>query len=122
MIWVVSPDSDTRRLIALNLSKRGLGVLEIRPQDGPVPLDLAQDRPSCPEPQLIILDVGSLDEPGWKVAGALRQTLGIQGTTMILLLSAAPAAKRLASLQPVRWLEKPLAMDALLAQVWESLA
>jgi hypothetical protein len=40
---------------------------------------------------------------------------------MILLLSTAPAARRLVPLQPVRWLEKPLAMDVLLALVRESL-
>lgn len=40
---------------------------------------------------------------------------------MILLLSAAPTARRLTPLQPVRWLEKPLAMDVLLALVRQSL-
>ncbi len=111
-IWVISPDPDTRRLIGLNLNKRGFGVLETSPQDGLVP--------SGTEPLIIILDMDPPGESGWQAAGVLRQSPGLQGAPMILLLSAAPAASRLVSLQPVRWLEKPLAMDVLLALVRES--
>jgi len=129
MIWVISPDPDTRRLIGLNLSKRGFGVLETSLQDGPVPFGGVypersrgtQDRPSGAEPLLIILDVDPPDESGWEAASALRQSPGLQETPMILLLSAAPATRRLVPLQPVRWLEKPLAMDGLLALVRQSL-
>jgi len=128
-IWVISPDPDTRRLIGLNLNKRGFGVLETSPQDGLVPFGGvypeqsrgAQDRPSGAEPRLIILDMDPPGELGWEAATALRQSPRLQGTPMILLLSAAPAARRLVPLQPVRWLEKPLAMDALLALVRQSL-
>jgi DNA-binding response OmpR family regulator len=112
-IWVISPDPDTRRLIGLNLNKRGFGVLETSPQDGLVP--------SGTEPLLIILDVDPPDEAGWEAASTLRQSPGLQETPMILLLSAAPATRRLVPLQPVRWLEKPLAMDGLLALVRQSL-
>ena len=128
-IWVISPDPDTRRLIGLNLSKRGFGVLETSPQDRLVPFGGvypersrgAQDRPSGAEPLLIILDMEPPGESGWEAASVLRQRPELQETPMILLLSAAPAARRLISLQPVRWLEKPLAMDVLLALVRESL-
>jgi len=129
MIWIISPDPDTRRLIGLNLDKRGFGVLETSPQDRLAPFGGvypersrgAQDRPSGAEPLLIILDVEPPGESGWEAASALRQIPGLQETPMILLLSAAPATRRLVPLQPVRWLEKPLAMDALLALVRESL-
>jgi len=120
-IWVISPDPDTRRLIGLNLNKRGFGVLETSLQDGLVPFGFAQDRPSGAEPQLIILDVDPPNESGWETASTLRQIPGLQETPMILLLSAAPAARRLVPLQPVRWLEKPLDMNALLALVRQSL-
>ena len=112
-IWVISPDPDTRRLVGLNLSKRGFGVLETSPQDGLVP--------SGAEPLIIILDVDPPDESGWEAASVLRQSPGLQGTPMILLLSAAPTARRLVPLQPVRWMEKPLDMNALLALVRQSL-
>ena len=121
MIWVISPDPDTRRLIGLNLNKRGLGVLETSPQDMLPPYGFAQDRPSGAESLLIILDVEPPGESGWEAASVLRQSPGLQETPMILLLSAAPATRRLVPLQPVRWLEKPLAMDVLLALVRESL-
>lgn len=112
-IWIISPDPDTRRLIGLNLNKRGLGVLETSPQD--------RLEPSGREPQLIILDMDQPDESDWEAANALRRRPGIQETPMILLLAAAPSARRLVPLQPVRWLEKPLAMDALLDLVRQSL-
>ncbi len=114
MVWVISPDPDTRRLIGLNLSKRGLRILEASPQ-GELALSGAK-------PHLIILDVDAPDESGWEAASALRQSPWLQGVPLILLLAAAPTASRLVPLQPVRWLEKPLAMDALLALVRESVA
>ncbi len=112
-IWIISPDPDTRRLIRLNLKKRGMSVLETSPQDGL--------KPSRAEPQLIILDMDQPDESDWEAASALRRCPGVQGAPMILLLAAAPSARRLVSLRPVRWLEKPLAMDALLDLVRQSL-
>ncbi len=112
-IWIISPDPDTQRLIRLNLNKRGLGVLETSPQD--------RLMPSRAEPQLIILDMDQPDESDWEAANALRRRPGIQETPMILLLAAAPSARRLVPLRPVRWLEKPLAMDALLDMVRQSL-
>ena len=113
LIWVISPDPDTQRLIALNLKKRGFGVLEACLQDEPAPTGV--------EPQLIILDVDQPGESGWEAAGALRQGSGAQEVPMILLLPSAPSTRRLTPFQPVRWLEKPLDMDALLILVRQSL-
>jgi len=113
LIWVISPDPDTRRLIGLNLKKRRFGVLEACPQDRPAPRGVA--------PQLIILDVDPPGESGWEAAATLRQSSGVQGVPMVLLLPSAPATRRLTPLQPVRWLEKPLDMDTLLALVRQSL-
>ncbi len=113
MVWIISPDPDTRRLIGLNLSKRGFRILEASPQDGVV-------SPS-EKPQLVILDVEPPDESGWQTARKLRRSSWTQDVPLILLLSSAPAPRRLAPFQPVRWLEKPLAIDALLTLVRESL-
>jgi len=114
LIWIISPDPDSRRLIGLNLNKREFCILEASPQNGLVT--------SCADPQLIILDVEPPDESGWEAASALRQSPRLQGVPLILVLADAPTASRLVPLQPVRWLEKPLAIDALLALVRESLA
>lgn len=114
MVWVISSDPDTRRLIGLNLSKRGLRMLKTSTQVGLVP--------SGAQPHLIILDIDPSDESGWEAATALRHSSWLQGVPLILVLAAAPTASRLVPLRPVHWMEKPLAMDALLALVRESLA
>ncbi len=114
LVWVISSDSDARRLIGLNLSKRGLQTREISPQD-----ELA---PSGAEPHLIILDSGPDDRVDWRAATALRQDPRLREVPLLLILTAAPALSRLVPLQPVRWLEKPLAMDALVAEVRDSLS
>lgn len=113
MVWVISPDPDTRRLIGLNLTKRGFRTLEVSSQRE-VPL-------SSEKPQLIVLDVDPLDESGWEAVEAVRHSPWAQGVPLVLLASAAPTANQLATLQPVHWVEKPLTMDALLALVRERL-
>ena len=113
-IWIISPDSQTRRLIGLNLTKRGFQTLEMAP---------SQELPSsCERPQLVILDVEPPDESGWEVVRVLRQQPQTREVPLILLLSAAPTTGQLSACQPVHWVEKPLAIDALLALVRESLA
>ena len=112
--WVISPDPDTRRLIGLNLSKRGLDVTTAASQ-GEVPFSDAK-------PHVIILDVVLPDEVGWETAGALRESPQLQGVPLILVLAAAPSARWLIPLQPVHWVEKPLAVGALLALVRQGLA
>lgn len=113
-VWVISSDSDTRRLIGLNLSKRGLCLQEMSPQ--------GELESSGATPQLIILDVDPRGESGWKEAKALRQNPRLSDVPLILILSAAPAPSLLVPFQLVRWVEKPLAMDVLLSLVRKSLA
>jgi DNA-binding response OmpR family regulator len=114
MVWVISSDSDTRRLIGLNLSKRGLGHQEMPSQKDIAASDAA--------PHLIILDENAHGEMCWKEVQALRQNPRFLDVPLILILSAAPAPSLLLPLQPVRWVEKPLSMDVLLSQVQRSLA
>ncbi|HSR33501.1 MAG TPA: hypothetical protein VLY63_23285 [Anaerolineae bacterium] len=114
MVWVISSDSDTRRLIGLNLSKRGLCLQEMSSQGEMVR--------SGASPELIILDEDPHGRAGWKEAKALRRYPRLPDVPLILIVSTAPTPSQLVSLQPVRWVEKPLAMDILLALVQESLA
>ncbi len=114
VIWVISSDPDIRRLIAMNLKKRGLHILGTTPEEGIL-------LPG-PEPQLIILDLNTLEETEWRIASQLREKHGTDGTPIILLLSKAPPTRFLSSLQPARWLEKPLDMNALLSSIRVSLA
>ena len=114
LVWVISSDSDARRLIGLNLSKRGLQTREISPKD-----ELA---PSGAEPHLIILDSDPAAKVDWRAATALRQDPRLREVPLLLILAAPPTSSRLVPLQPVRWVEKPLDMDALVSLVRESLA
>lgn len=114
VIWVISSDPEIRRLITINLKKRGLHILDATPE--------ADILLPGPEPQLIILDLNALEEPEWKIACRLREQHGTNGTTLILLLSKAPTTRFLSLLQPVRWLEKPLDMKALLSLIRLSMA
>ena len=114
-IWVISADPEIRRLIALNLTKRGFRILELAlPISSP---------PSGEPPRLIIvdLDVEPSDTSGWQAVETLRQHPITQTVPVLLLLSAPPRAEQLNAYQPARWVEKPFAMDVLLRAVRESL-
>ena len=115
-IWVMSADPEIRRLIALNLSKRGFHIVEsVFPAPSP---------PASETPQLVIVDfnAGPSEAHDWEAAQALRQYPVARTAPMLLLLSAPPRAEQLGALQPARWLEKPLAVDTLLNVVRESLS
>jgi DNA-binding response OmpR family regulator len=113
VVWIIGPDFDTQRLIELNLSKRGIRVVKAFPES-----DLAFP---AVDPQLIILDIDLPDKSGWATVSALRQHPRLQGVPLILILAYAPATSRLVPLRPVRWVEKPVAVGALLTLVRESL-
>jgi DNA-binding response OmpR family regulator len=112
-VWIISCDPDTRRLISLNLNRRGFQIQEFLSQE---------ELPSSgARPQLIILDASLPDEPDWEAIGALRRLPSTKEVPLILLLADPPAASRLAPFQPVRWVEKPLAIDVLLLVAREEL-
>jgi DNA-binding response OmpR family regulator len=111
LVWVISSDFDTRRLIALNLDKRGYRVREAPSQN-----ELAT---SDEVPQLIVLDMNPPAESWRDAALALRQRDNSRKPPLILILPAAPTTRQLRDLQPVYWIEKPVAVDALLAVVRE---
>jgi DNA-binding response OmpR family regulator len=112
-VWIISHDPDTRRLISLNLNRRGFQIQEFS-SPGELPSSGAR-------PLLIFLDANLPDEPDWEAIGVLRQVPSTSGVTLILLLADAPATSRLAPFQPVRWIEKPLAIDTLLLVAREEL-
>ncbi|RME48460.1 MAG: hypothetical protein D6791_03255 [Chloroflexi bacterium] len=113
-VWVVSSDSEARRLIGLNLMKRGFNIVEASLEDG-LP---ASNAP----PRLVIVDVSLTSASGQEVVDSLRRIPGVEGVPLVLLLSTAPTAGQLAAFQPARWLEKPLDMDSLLTLVRECMA
>lgn len=112
-VWVISADPDIRHLIGLNLSKRGFQATEVTGLDMPLS--------PWAKPDLIVLDVEPPDESGWATAEALRRRPWAQEVPLLLLLAAVPTTGQLAALQPACWVEKPLAMEALLTLVRETL-
>jgi DNA-binding response OmpR family regulator len=72
-------------------------------------------------PDVIVLDVNLPDLTGWEILRRLtaadRQRVGV------IVISAAPIAqKRIQEFQPLRWLQKPFPMDALVRLVGEASA
>lgn len=72
-------------------------------------------------PYLIALDVDPPGESAWESVKLLRQSARTQDVPLILLLAVAPTASQIASLQPVHWVKKPLAIDEFLALVRDSI-
>ena len=117
-IWVISPHPSTRQLIGLNLAKRGFHTLEI-PRGAPSRGDL-----ELPEgkPDVVILDVDPPNELDETAVQVIRERSELQQVPLLLILADAPSNSSLARLQPVQWARKPLAIDALLTTVRETLA
>ena len=112
-VWVISPYPTTRRMIGLNLSKRGFAVLEAaRPEEL---------FPSATAPQLILMDIGAPGDLGWDAAEGVRGVAALKRVPLVLLVADAPAMSQLIALQPARWVAKPVDADALLSEVWQSL-
>lgn len=113
LVWVISPHTATRQLLGLNLSKRGLRILEAA-----LPGEL---QPADAEPQLIVIDVEPPDESGWAAVDAVRQAPALRHVPLVVLVARAPTIGRLVSLRPARWVQKPVDTDVLLSEVWKSL-
>ena len=112
---VMSRDAEIRRVIALNLRKRGMRCAELTAPPG-------EPEPRAVKPQVIILDVepgGGLD---WETARTLRRMAWLQGVPLVVIVAAMLPASQLAALSPVYAVRRPLALDELLGQVRQSLA
>lgn len=107
-------DLEVRRLIRLNLHKRGLQAREVD--------SLVSVSPASEAPDLIIVDVDTPYSQEWEEVRAWRQSQGGGEVPLIVLFSIAPSERYLASVAPAWWLEKPFAMESLLALVWDMLA
>ena len=115
LAWVMSRDAEIRRVIALNLRKRGMRCAELTAPPG-------ESEPPAAMPQVIILDVepgGGLD---WETARTLRRVAWLQGVPLVVIVAAMLPASQLAALSPVYAVRRPLALDELLTQVRVALA
>ncbi len=107
---VVVEDADAlRRVIVLNLRRRGCRVREATTAAEAI----AELREELPD--LLLLDIFLPDRSGWDVLRELRQR-GIEVPT-IVLSAVRVTQSRLGEFHPLAYLPKPFPLDALLRLV-----
>jgi DNA-binding response OmpR family regulator len=109
-VLVVEDEATLRRVIARNLTGRGLAVREADCADAAVGA-VAQERPD-----LILLDINLPDRTGWDVLRELRRRQNEIPTIVISAVRANPS--RLAEFHPLAYLPKPFPIEALLRLVF----
>ncbi len=109
-VLIVEDEAVLRRIIAINLSSRGLRVREAETAEAAV-VAVAQERPD-----LILLDINLPDRTGWDVLRELRRRETEVPTIVISAVRANPS--RLAEFHPLAYLPKPFPIEALLRLVF----
>jgi DNA-binding response OmpR family regulator len=111
-VLLVEDEPTFRRVIARNLSGRGLQVREVGTADEAVAVSTA-DRPD-----LMLLDINLPDRSGWDVMRELRK-LGIDVPT-IVVSAVRVNQSRLEEFRPMAYLPKPFPLEALLRLVFRT--
>src|SRR6202165_1150340 len=111
-VLLVEDEVTFRRVIARNLSGRGLLVREVGTADEAVAVSIA-DRPD-----LMLLDINLPDHTGWDVMRKLHR-IGIDATT-ILDSTVRASQSRLEEFHPMAYLPKPFPLEALLRLVFRT--
>src|ERR1700687_2374895 len=109
-VLLVEDEATFRRVIARNLSGRGLHVREVGTAGEAVDVTTA-DRPD-----LMLLDINLPDRSGWDVMRELRR-LGIEVPT-IVVSAVRVNQSRLEEFHPLAYLPKPFPLEALLRLVF----
>jgi len=111
-VLLVEDEATFRRVIARNLSGRGLLVREVGTADEAVAVSTAH------RPDLMLLDINLPDHSGWDVMRELRQ-LGIDVPT-IVVSAVRVSQSRLEEFHPMAYLPKPFPLEALLRLVFRT--
>jgi DNA-binding response OmpR family regulator len=109
-VLIVEDEATLRRVVARNLTGRGLSVSEAESAAAAVGV-VAQERPD-----LILLDINLPDRTGWDVLRELRRQDIEIPTIVISAVRANPS--RLAEFHPLAYLPKPFPIEALLRLVF----
>ena len=105
-VVVVEDETTLRRIIARNLTSRGIRVREAA--SAAEALRLAAESP----PDLLLLDINLPDRSGWDVLRELRRR-GIEVPT-IVVSAVQVSADRLREFRPLCYLPKPFPIESLL--------
>jgi len=108
-VVIVEDDVTLRRIIARNLTQRGVLVTETGSAEE------AMDAVQVERPDLFLLDVNLPNRSGWDVLRDLRRR-GIEVPTVIISAVRANPS-RLEGFQPLAYLPKPFPLEALLRLV-----
>jgi DNA-binding response OmpR family regulator len=108
-VLVVEDEAPLRRVVARNLTSRGVEVLEAGTAREAV---LAT---SSGHPDLLLLDINLPDQTGWDVLRELKRGGNEVPTVIISAVRVSPG--RLDEFHPVAYLPKPFLIDALLRLV-----
>ncbi len=111
-ILVVEDEPTVRRVIARNLTRRGLMAVAVDSADGALRAVAAE------LPDLMLLDINLPDRTGWDVMRELRAR-GIEVPT-IVVSAVRVSPDRLDEFQPLAYLPKPFLLEALLRLVLNS--
>src|SRR5215470_8538671 len=109
-VLIVEDEATLRRIVARNLTGRGLQVREADSAEAAVGA-VAEERPD-----LLLLDINLPDRTGWDVLRELRRRDTEVPTIVISAVRANPS--RLAEFQPLAYLPKPFPIEALLRLVF----
>src|SRR5262245_55344199 len=108
-VLIVEDEARLRRVIARNLTSRGISVREA--STGGEALDAIR----AERPDLLLLDISLPDRSGWDVLRELRW-LGTEVPTVVIsAVRVTPG--RLAEFRPLAYLPKPFPLEALLRLV-----
>ena len=108
-ILIVEDEETLRRVIARNLTARGIRVREVETAEAALAALRAE------RPDLLLLDINLPDRTGWDVLRETRR-LGLDVPT-IVVSAVRVGASRLDEFQPLAYLPKPFPLEALLALV-----
>src|ERR1700736_3031046 len=111
-VLLVEDEVTFRRVIARNLSGRGLLVREVGPGDEAIAVSAAE------RPDLMLLDINLPDHTGWDVMRELHR-LGINVPT-IVVSAVRVSPSRLQEFHPMAYLPKPFPLEALLRLVFRT--
>ena len=112
-VLIVEDEATLRRVMARNLTGRGLSVIEADSAEAAVGA-VAQETPD-----LILLDINLPDRTGWDVLRELRRKDINIPTIVISAVRANPS--RIAEFHPLAYLPKPFPIEALLRLVFPPL-
>jgi DNA-binding response OmpR family regulator len=115
-VLIVEDENPLRRILTLNLARRGYNVVEA--DTGEAALDALRVAAAAQLPfDLILLDINLPDLSGWDVLRRLRDdtTLATRPPPAVIVMTAVrPHEKRITEFHPDAVLLKPFPIDAML--------